>query len=789
VFQQNSDNDPRPPEPDRSPLARRLVLPLGGAVAAVLLRVLLEPALGGESPFITTFPAVVLVALLVGWVAGLACMMLSMAGIFFFVLGAVERPGAGDAASGVLATGVNLLLIAVAASHRAHRLRSEEAALQARAAMEAMRDSEERFRRLAELCPDAILVLQNNRVVFANPATLRLLAATDITQVIGHSPLELVHPDSRAILEQRIGRLLATGEPNPPIEQMYYRFDGELISVETTSKLVPWAGGPAVQVVARDVTERRRAEAELRESKEALEAFFEHSPVPIHWIDAQGRILGLNEAELALLGYEREACIGRPMREFCADPAAADAILARLCAGETVRQVDLEIRRSDRTMRHVLLDANALWRDGEIVHSRCFMLDVTEQRRAAEEVRAALDRFRLCAKATNDVIYDWDLVTQHLEWNEAIHALVGNGDREASQRLPWWTDHIHPEDRQRVSASLESALERGEQWTCEYRFRREDGTYASLLDRAFIVRDIRGKAVRMVGAMIDLTARRQWEEELAMRAAELEHSNAELQDFARVISHDLKEPLRGIAQYSSALLTDHREDLEGEVLDHLQTISRLSVRMHDLLDALMEYARVGRAELRCARADLNLVLRDALDSLRSRIESEHAQVVLASPLPFARCDPILMQQVFSNLLVNALKYNSSQNKRVEIGYRPAEEEGGSGTIYVRDNGIGIDPRHHDAVFQMFRRLHARDRFGGGTGSGLSIVRKIVERHGGHIWLESALERGTTFYLTLGEMHESEPLTPEFPGAQKQASRPERPAGGDSGGSAEGGCGA
>jgi PAS domain S-box-containing protein len=755
----------------RGGLERHVLWPVGGAVVAVLLRLSLEPALEGESPYITAFPAVVLVSLVGGWASGLVCLVLCIAALHFLLLSPGQRWIPEEVLVVLLAVGVSVLLIAVAASHRALRLRSDGAAREARQMMEAMRDSEERFRRLAELSPDAILVLQHHRVVFANPATLRLLGATDITQVIGHSPLEMVHPDSRAVLEERLSRLLATGEPNPPVEQRYYRFDGGLITVETISTLVPWGGEQAVQVVARDVTERRRGEEELRESKQALEAFFEHSPVPIHWTDAQGRILRANEAELSLLGYERESYIGRLLREFCTEPERADEVLSRLRAGETVRQVELVLKRRDGAERHVLLDANAQWRDDTITYMRCFMLDVTEQRRGAEEVEAALDRFRLCSMATNDVIYDWDLLAHRLTWNEALHTLVGNSDRDEITHLPWWTDHVHPEDRARVVQSLESALDSGSQWTCEYRFRRGDGSYANLLDRAFIVRNSKGHAVRMVGAMIDLTTRKAWEDELARRALELEQSNAELQDFARVISHDLKEPLRGIADYSRALLEDHHQGLGDEIVDQLQTISRLSGRMHTLLDALMEYARVGRAELRCAPADLNLVLRDVLDSLRSRIEAEHAQVVLASSLPVAKCDPILMQQVFSNLVVNALKYNRSESKRVEIGWRPDGEGSENGMIYVRDNGIGIDPRHHDAVFQMFRRLHARERFGGGTGSGLSIVRKIVERHGGRIWLESEVDKGSTFYLTLAEMHEREPLTPEIPGAAKRVQEP------------------
>jgi PAS domain S-box-containing protein len=738
-----------------------LALPVGGALGALVLRAALEPMLAGDRPYLMVFPAVLLVTLAGGWAAGVVCMALSISAAWALFVPRDLRFTEHELLAAVLVMGVSLVLIGFGAWTRRLRVRSELAARDAGRALEQMRESEARFRRLAELSPDAILVLQGNRVVFTNPATLNLLGATDETQVIGHSPLELVHPDSRGLLEDRLGRLLATGAPNPPAEQRYYRFDGSVITVETTSNLVPWGGGTAVQVIARDVSERKQREEEVRESKEELERFFENSPVPIHWVDPEGRIVRANRAELDLLGYGRDEYIGRDIRDFHVDPERAARALAKLRAGETLRGFELQVRRKDGTVRDVLLDATTMQREGKMVHSWCFLVDVTEQRRGEEEVRSALDRFDLCARATSQVIYDWDIEKQHLQWNDAIHLLLENGVGEPINSIEWWTDRLHPDDRAQVLDSITSALQEGGQWTFEYRFRRADGTYAYVLDRAFIVRTREGKPVRMVGAMIDLTPQKEWERELARRATELEHSNAELQDFARVISHDLKEPLRGIAQYATTLREEHRDVIDEAMRDKLETIERLSRRMNDLLNALMEYAQLGHQKLRRSRTDLNTVLRDALDSLRSRIEEERVQVVVKSRLPEADCDPILLGQVFSNLIANAIKYNVNPAKRVEIGWRQADKEGEPGALYVRDNGIGIDPRHQETVFQMFRRLHARDQFGGGTGSGLSIVRKIVELHGGKVWLESEPGRGTTFYITLDSMREPDVLLPEI----------------------------
>lgn len=728
---------------------RTLLWGIGGTVAAVAMRLLLSPVLGHEYAYMPVLPIVVLVALAAGWIAGTLCLVLSSI-LLLFLIGhsPMERMGADDWLALLLMLAVGGLVIAVSESYRRLRIASEQAAFEARAAADSLRESEERFRRLAELSPDAILVLAEGRCVFANAATMRLLGASDEGQVIGHSPFEMVHPDSRKDVEARLGRLIATGQANPPAEHRFFRLDGSVITIEASSTLVPWTSGVAVQVIARDVTQRKRADQELRESRAALEDFFENSPVPIHWIGTDGRILRANRAELDMLGYAAEEFIGQKVRDFFEVPELADELLARLFAGETLHHVDVRLRTRSGKIRQILMDSNVQTQHGDM-HTRCFLVDVTEQREAERAIQAALDRFRLCARATNDIIYDWDLQKNRLEWNDAMRAVAGDENDEEITRIDWWKSQLHPDDRSEVERTMYEALEGSAQhWTAEYRFRKRDGSYISLFDRAFIVRNERGKAVRLVGAMIDFTERRRFEDELAWRAQELERSNGDLRDFANIISHDLKAPLRGISDYAGYLLDGYTARLDQDGADMLHTLTRLCRRMHELLDSLMEYAHVGRATLRTTRADLNDVLGRVVDALGTRLEAEQVQLILARPLPTAECDSILIEQVFTNLIVNAIKYNPGENKRVEIGARYRDEE--APIIYVRDNGMGIEEQHLEVIFQMFRRLHPGDSFGGGTGSGLSIVKKIVERHGGRVWVESKVGEGSTFFFTLGE---------------------------------------
>jgi chemotaxis family two-component system sensor kinase Cph1 len=251
--------------------------------------------------------------------------------------------------------------------------------------------------------------------------------------------------------------------------------------------------------------------------------------------------------------------------------------------------------------------------------------------------------------------------------------------------------------------------------------------------------------------------------ELQTRAAslsrlntELSRSNDELDSFAYVASHDLKEPLRGIHNYSIFLLEDYAELLDEDGVAKLQTLVRLSQRMESLIDSLLQMSRVGRLDLELQPTNINQLVTEVRELLRPRLEQTNTTVEVRHPLPTIMVDPTRLREVFNNLISNALKYNDRDQKLVVIGEAPAGQMGPRGPInpadyyvfYVQDNGIGIDSRHHESIFRIFKRLHAQDKYGGGTGAGLAIARKMVEKHDGELWVESVVGQGTTFYFSL-----------------------------------------
>jgi light-regulated signal transduction histidine kinase (bacteriophytochrome) len=243
-------------------------------------------------------------------------------------------------------------------------------------------------------------------------------------------------------------------------------------------------------------------------------------------------------------------------------------------------------------------------------------------------------------------------------------------------------------------------------------------------------------------------------DELARINRELERSNQELDSFAYAASHDLKEPLRGIHNYSTLLLKGYESVLDDTGKSRLHTLIRLTRRMESLIDVLLKFSRLGQTQLHLVPTDLNQLVSRVIEDLRVSHQQQVEPIIrIPRSLPTVNCDAVLVSEVFTNLLSNALKYNDKAEQWIEIGYLDAQETESYQScapiiFYVRDNGIGIQKRHLEIIFRLFKRLHEQHLYGGGTGAGLTITKKIIERHGGRIWVESTPGVGSTFYFTL-----------------------------------------
>lgn len=245
---------------------------------------------------------------------------------------------------------------------------------------------------------------------------------------------------------------------------------------------------------------------------------------------------------------------------------------------------------------------------------------------------------------------------------------------------------------------------------------------------------------------VEIAERQRAQEILQQTAQELERSNRDLEQFAYVASHDLQEPLRAVGGYVKLLQRRFPDELDSKALEYIAGAADGALRMERLITDLLAFARVGTHLSNIALTDLNALLAHALDNLRVSIRSNDAAVSY-DQLPALRVDATRIVQLLQNLIGNALKFRSEQRPKIHIG---ATQQSGRWVFSVRDNGIGIDPQYFDRIFQIFQRLHTRKEYPG-TGIGLAICKKIVERHGGDIWLESKPGHGSTFFFSLPEI--------------------------------------
>lgn len=511
----------------------------------------------------------------------------------------------------------------------------------------------------------------------------------------------------------------------------------------------------------------------LRASEARTRAILDAAVDAIITIDERGKIESLNPAAEKLFGYASAELIGQNVKLLMPSPyhEEHDGYLNNYVTTGQKKIIGIgrEVvgRRKDGGTFPMHLAVSELW----LGNRRMFTgiaRDITDLRTAIRQLQDSEARTRAIVQTAVDAIITIDELGNIESLNPAAERLFGYAAAELiGQNVKLLMPSPYHEEH---DGYLHNYMTTGQKKIIgigrEVVGRRKDG---ATFPMDLAVSEVRLADRRLfTGIVRDISERRSAEEqfhfyteEIQARNAELLRSNQELDDFAYIASHDLKEPLRGIHNYASFLMEDYGAKLDEEGHSKLETLKRLTQRMDALIDSLLDTSRVGRLEFAIKETNLNDLVAEVLDSLRIGLQERGIEVRIPTPLPTLRCDRVRIGEVFRNLIANAMKYNDKPQKWIEIGStteRLSEEgrlparnfAGSSVRLYVKDNGIGIRDKHFASIFRIFKRLHGRDEFGGGTGAGLTIVKKIVERHGGNIWVESKFGEGTTFHFTIME---------------------------------------
>ncbi|MGP0039714.1 MAG: sensor histidine kinase [Rhodomicrobium sp.] len=486
-----------------------------------------------------------------------------------------------------------------------------------------------------------------------------------------------------------------------------------------------------------------------------LRVAFESAPNGMVITSAAGVILHINAEIEHCFGYARGDLVGRSIEALMPHRfrEAHRTHLSSFVAENRVRQMGagqrlLAMRKDGSEFTAEIGLRPVKLKDGVVILAS--IIDISERIAKDAALRDSEERLRAVIENVVDGVITIDEAGVMQSVNPATERMFGYSAAELIGRN---VALLMPEpDRSRHDAYIVNYRRTGRAKIIgigrEVTGRRKDG---STFPMDLAVSEFHVGNVRYFSGLIrDITARKEAEAEIkyyaeALRAqnAELQRSNQELDDFAYIASHDLKEPLRGIHNYCSFLIEDHEEKLDADGQAKLRTVMRLAQRLEDLIDSLLMFSRVGRVDLAIQETNLDEIVKEVRESLAIALEERGVEMRVPRPLPTLRCDKVRVAEVFRNLISNAIKYNDKPVKWIEVGYEAQ-------AFYVSDNGIGVREKHLDAIFRIFKRLHARDKYGGGTGMGLSIVKKIVERHGGRIWVESKFGEGSRFNFTLGQ---------------------------------------
>jgi PAS domain S-box-containing protein len=610
---------------------------------------------------------------------------------------------------------------------------------------EALRESEEKFK----------YVFDNSSVgksITAPTGEAQMNKA--FCEMLGYSPEELQkirwqdisHPEDVGSTQKEVDSLVSGQKSAARFTKRYLHKNGSVVWADVSTSLRRDGQGKPLYFMTTviDITARKQAEESLRDSETRLRAILDSTPFPIALVDLQDNKIDFwSRSALDLFGHTAPTAaewyeIAYP------DPDYRREVIERWkTALEMARQSpqainagEFRVTCRDGSVRICELYAGFL-ADRLIVTFN----DITERKQAEESLRDSEQRLRRVYDSGLVGIIYWNMEGQIVDANDKFLELVGYTRDDLSAGRIDWSNMTPPEFRYLDEASVVELKATGvNKVPFEKEYIRKDGSRLPILLAGAMLDEARFNGVAYV---LNITDRKRAEEALQITLTDLERSNAELEQFAYVASHDLQEPLRMVSSFTQLLGQRYMGKLDKDADEFIAYAVDGANQMQRLINDLLAYSRVGTRGKPPAPVPADLALDRALENLKLAVEEGQAEVK-REPLPTVTVDDIQLIQVFQNLIANAIKFRGEDPPRIQIA---AEARGKEWVFSVRDNGIGIDPQYLERIFIIFQRLHKRGQYPG-TGIGLAMCKRIIVRHGGRIWVESEPGKGSTFFFTL-----------------------------------------
>lgn len=585
-----------------------------------------------------------------------------------------------------------------------------------------------------------------------NPRWTAVLGFTE-EEMLSHPWLFFVHPDD-VERTMEAGAQLLEGKA-VVLENRYKCKDGSYRWLQWHS--VPLPGREAIYGIARDITDDKEIAQKLKETISLQNAILSSAPYAIISVDSQGIARTFNAGAEKMFGYRAEEFVDQQKAPPLTDPESLKeraADLSKILGKPTEATAEAFIELARRGIPHEfqwtyvrkdgsrfpgLLAVTALRNENNEVNGYLGIIQDITARRKAE-----IERGRLLAiiEQSPDLIGYGDEYGNVIYQNAGGNRLLGYPDDFDHSHMT--TKDFHPEWVLKMAEDVVSrALTEKGVWQGETALLHRDGTEIPASQVVFLLPPEKGEPRYIATIAHDMTEYKKAEVKLAQQANDLRISNQELEQFAYVASHDLQEPLRMVCSFLGLLELEFGDQLNDEAKEYIQYAVDGGMRMRALIDGLLDFSRVGRQNVELVPTDMEAILNIVLTNLQLAITESDATIT-HDPLPIVIGDRMGLIRLLQNLISNSLKFRSDEPVKIHVGVKGCD---GELLFSVKDNGIGIDPKHQEKIFMIFQRLHPKSKYPG-SGIGLSICRKIVERHGGRLWLDTENKEGSQFFFTL-----------------------------------------
>lgn len=574
----------------------------------------------------------------------------------------------------------------------------------------------------------SLFSLKHNKLFDVNPAWLKLFGYKSKDEVTGGNLY------CQEISKYDTGKFKATMSAS----------DGHSIDLFITCSLIEIDETEFRLSVYEDITEFRHAEESLRNSELRFRRIVEASNEGIWQSDAEMNTVYVNDRMASMLGYSVNEMIGKNVLDFMDDEGKILLLKKTGGTDEKGKSYSHKYLKKDGTYLHALVNVTPLYNSrGKLEGTIGMLSDISSRMDVERALRKTRRKLDLALENGKIGIWEWNLKTGEVVIDDRIERIFGTTGKQKVSTITDFESLIHEEDIMHLKEAIVNSLRINQ--PLETIFRTKPGStntnYISL--KALISKDRKGQPLMLTGVCFDVTEmKKDAEQGLIRLTEELLRSNNDLKQFAYVVSHDLQEPLRMISSFVQLLKQRYYNKLDDEGREYIRYAVDGSKRMYELLNGLLAYSRIQTKAREFSTVNMNDVLVKVESNLSLAIR-ETGCIIGSTGLPIVSADESQMLQLMQNLIENAIKF-SRHSPRISIS---CSKESGYHVFSVEDEGIGIEKQYFGKIFEIFQRLHRQEEYKG-TGIGLAICKRIIERHSGSIWLTSVPGSGTTFYFSL-----------------------------------------